>query len=312
MFRGRDAGAVRIGLAAGRAHPVWRAGDDEARAQARNGGRDDQPGRTHRARGSGRRPHARRNRQPSCVGARARLCPDGCPPIWRYTYVMSNAEVVSYKGIKYRRYPDSGKWAERSYYIPGIGDRQKYGLGRLHEEIWKDANGPIPEGCHIHHKDENPLNNDPANLVCLTDAEHREYHAEGWSEQGRTPGHLAHLEAIRPLTVAWHRSKEGRAWHRKHGAEAMAARELVTFACEQCGKSYETLNRGDGTRFCSNACKSAWRRAAGLDDIERTCHQCGNTFRASKYSKTAHCGRSCGRSCSWAGGCPGIQLVGGG
>jgi hypothetical protein len=223
---------------------------------------------------------------------------------------MSNFEAIRYKGILYRRYPDSDKWAERVYYVPGIGDRQKRGLGRLHEEIWKDTNGPIPEGCHIHHEDHDPLNNDPSNLVCLTGEEHRAHHGPEWAERSRSPEALAHLGAVRHLTVAWHRSEEGREWHREHGRLAMAARETESFDCQQCGKSYETINRGDGTRFCSNACKSAWRRAAGLDDVDRTCHLCGAAFRTNKYSGTWHCGRSCAARCRRSAERPCLQPVG--
>ena len=47
---------------------------------------------------------------------------------------------------------------------------------RLHREIWKEYNGEIPEGCHIHHKDGNPLNNNIENLECLTASEHHQLH----------------------------------------------------------------------------------------------------------------------------------------
>ena len=102
---------------------------------------------------------------------------------------MPNVDVIRYKGIRYRRYPDSDKRAERSYYVPGIGDRQKYGLGRLHEEIWKDNNGPIPEGGHVHHEDHDPLNNDPSNLVWCCSPCHDAIHA--LPESAREMGLLA-------------------------------------------------------------------------------------------------------------------------
>src|SRR5260221_3651635 len=68
------------------------------------------------------------------------------------------SEVIYYKDIAFRRYPNSSKWADRNYYVPNATHRKR-GIGRLHQEIWKDAHGLIPEGYHIHHKDENPLNN---------------------------------------------------------------------------------------------------------------------------------------------------------
>lgn len=218
---------------------------------------------------------------------------------------MPRSEVIAYKGIRYRRYPDSEKWAERSYYVPGIADRQRLGLGRLHEEIWKDLHGPIPDGCHVHHADRDPLNNEPDNLVCLSSDEHKRYHASLWDRS--TPEWLEHLERIRPKAAEWHGSAEGIEWHRQHGIAAAEARELLTFTCEQCGAEYQTKARGDATRFCSNKCKSAWRRASGVDDEQRTCENCGETFTVNKYSRVRFCGRSCGRSHAWAQRAAGLR-----
>src|SRR5690349_8269732 len=119
-------------------------------------------------------------------------------------------ERVTFNGIEFRRYPNAKSWADRAYFVPGIHHRQ-HGVGRLHEEIWKAINGPIPEGYEIHHGDGNHLNNDPSNLVCLTDEEHREWHRQ--HPAPLTEARLAHLARIRPNAAEWHRSDEGRAWH---------------------------------------------------------------------------------------------------
>lgn len=42
--------------------------------------------------------------------------------------------------------------------------------------VWESANGPIPSGCVIHHRDRNPLNDDLGNLECMTRAEHAREH----------------------------------------------------------------------------------------------------------------------------------------
>lgn len=197
-------------------------------------------------------------------------------------------ESVKYNGYTYTRWPDSPNWADRVYYRRGGGQ------GYLHRDIYRDHHGEIPEGAVVHHKDHDPLNNDPANLALVDLGEHTSYHS---TERFKCSDHRAknyeHMETIRPLTVAWHRSEEGRAWHSEHGRKAYAARERLTFECRQCGKPYETLNRGDGTRFCSNNCRSAWRRASGVDDVDRSCEWCGAVFRTNKYGKTRFCGRSC-------------------
>lgn len=47
-----------------------------------------------------------------------------------------------------------------------------------HQRAWCEANGhtEVPEGCVIHHLDEDKFNNLPENLVCLTRREHAQLH----------------------------------------------------------------------------------------------------------------------------------------
>lgn len=206
-----------------------------------------------------------------------------------------------FNGVKFRRYPDSERDSDRRYFTPGIGDRQK-GVKRLHEEVWMAKNGPIPDGFHVHHMDHDHLNNDLSNLEAISAEEHRAHHAEETSVRMREPRQLEHLERIRPLAAEWHGTPEGLEWHRQHGRDVWAARPTIKDAwegrepdnrtCQQCGAEYWSRAMQEG-RFCSNACKSAWRRDAGLDDEDRTCAKCGNTFRINHYSKTQHCSRKC-------------------
>lgn len=42
--------------------------------------------------------------------------------------------------------------------------------------VWEAAHGPLPKGFVIHHKDEDPLNDDLANLVALSRAAHLACH----------------------------------------------------------------------------------------------------------------------------------------
>lgn len=48
----------------------------------------------------------------------------------------------------------------------------------VHQRVWCEYNGKteVPSGYVIHHLDENKLNNDPSNLVCLTRREHAQIH----------------------------------------------------------------------------------------------------------------------------------------
>lgn len=206
-------------------------------------------------------------------------------------------EVITYNGIKFRRYPDSPNWADRVYYTPG-GSYRKRGVGRLHQEIWKAEHGPIPAGHDVHHADHDPLNNDPSNLVLIEGEEHHEHHG---SDPARVQAFKdGPMLAGRAAAAVWHGSPEGIAWHREHGRRTWEGREPKTFTCQQCGRSYESL-KPSGSRFCSNACKTKARKASGVDNVKRACVVCGKAFTVDKYAKKATCSRSCGAKLSHMG-----------
>lgn len=60
--------------------------------------------------------------------------------------------------------------------------------------------------------DENPINNDISNLTLMENGEHVSHHTKGECSDAQR----AHLDAIRHLATEWHRSDEGREWHRQH------------------------------------------------------------------------------------------------
>lgn len=207
------------------------------------------------------------------------------------------AEVVVFRGIKFRRYPDSPRRDCRVYFTPGCGDKQN-GVGRLHEEIWQAAHGPIPKGYHVHHVDGNPRNNLLGNLICVPGSQHLSEHAKtsAWLLSLECQ---AHLEEIRPLAAVWHGSEEGKTWHSQHAKEAWKNRQPGECQCDYCGKLFLTKVKGrkgaGKPRFCSNPCKSANRRALGIDNEIRNCPACGVPFTVNKYSKVTHCSRSCSK-----------------
>ena len=203
---------------------------------------------------------------------------------------MSSDRIV-FKGIVFRRYPNAKRRTDQVYFTPGIADKIK-GAKRLHEEIWMDAHGEIPEGHHIHHADHDPLNNSIDNLVCILAGDHHRHHSSTPERAAylTSEKQLAHLAEIRGMAAEWHRSPEGREWHREHGFRVAAKRKSKPGECEQCGNAFVS-KRPD--RFCSNPCKSAWRRESGLDDETRSCELCGAEFVTNKYRKNRYCTRSC-------------------
>lgn len=205
---------------------------------------------------------------------------------------MVTVDRVWFNGVVFRRYPEARRRANRIYFTPSGNDRKR-GVGHLHQEIWRAVHGPIPDGHHIHHRDLDALNNDPGNLVALSASEHSALHAA--DATGRRKWVIEHRYRAQAAARDWHRSAEGRAWHSQHGRETWVQREPIERACEQCGAAFASITRRASDRFCSNACKSKWRRAAGVDVVTVPCAWCGQPFAANKYDQQRTCSRACGQ-----------------
>ena len=162
----------------------------------------------------------------------------------------SNAEVVEYRGNRYRRYPDSKHKHHRNYFYATEPRR-----GFLHRHVWEDAHGPIPEGFDVHHISEDTTDNSLGNLECITKLEHRNRH--------RMAGELLerqkrHLERVADKAADWHASDEGREWHRQHASAGWEAKQPVQKACECCGQTYDTFFP-TRSMFCGRACAQRYR-----------------------------------------------------
>lgn len=166
---------------------------------------------------------------------------------------------------------------------------------RAHTWVWINSKGDIPKGHHIHHIDGDKSNNCIENLECLVVKEHVGKHLT--EERKRKKQELC--EIIRPLTKKWHASKEGIEWHSKHALEQCFGKwEPKQYPCQQCSNKYFTSKRSP-SRFCSNTCKSKWRRKSKIDDIEKICDQCSKIFNCNKYAKSRFCSIKCARLSYW-------------
>lgn len=84
-----------------------------------------------------------------------------------------------------------------------------------HRFVYETFNGPIPKGHHVHHKDHDPSNNDPDNLVLMTAAEHIKHHHIGKFVSDETKVRIAvsHAPCAGP---------DNAMWGRKHSLETKA------------------------------------------------------------------------------------------
>lgn len=67
-----------------------------------------------------------------------------------------------------------------SFYATKDGYYKSDTYGLMHRYIWEQHNQcKIPEGYVVHHKDHNKENNDPSNLVIMTNKDHAIHHRRG-------------------------------------------------------------------------------------------------------------------------------------
>lgn len=201
-----------------------------------------------------------------------------------------NGKTAEFNGNHYVRDDKTG------YYLCHDG----YGAGhRLHRDVWEFYNGKIPKGYDIHHKDHDKSNNDIDNLELLSKTDHLKKHGEELTDEERERRRKNLISNAVPAAVGWHKSEEGKEWHNKHYEEMKDnLYQKSTFICEHCGKEFEAI-KNRKNKFCSNACKSAYRRKIGADNVERVCEFCGKTFICGKYQKRKYCSVSCGKKAYW-------------
>ena len=166
----------------------------------------------------------------------------------------------------------------------------------LHRDVWSHYNGTIPPGYHVHHVDEDRENNDISNLECIPAQEHFKEHFDTRSRQGRICVENGHMNRMQEMAKKWHSSEAGLAWHVEHGKRVFQNMPTKHGVCDVCASPMTYTTRT--ARFCSNNCKSQYRRVSGVDNIGRRCVICNSSFNANKYSTKATCSRSCGATLS--------------
>jgi hypothetical protein len=168
---------------------------------------------------------------------------------------------------------------------------------RLHVYVWEYYKGEVPLGYEVHHKDENKNNNEPDNFEILISIKHRKLHANEikYDDKRLEKMKIILREKAQPKAKEWHASQDGRDWHKRHYYEMKDKLYIkVKTICNVCSKEFLSPGR-ETDKFCSNKCKSAFRRKSGVDNEERNCVICGKIFTIGKYLKGKTCSIECGR-----------------
>lgn len=207
---------------------------------------------------------------------------------------MEPREVV-FNGETYVRNPKS-----RYYFKRTTRNSERRGAKQLHRAVWEFYNGPVPDGCHIHHIDGDIDNNDISNLECISPTEHLSMHGKRNMEDPEFRRKaLETLDAAREKAAEWHHSEEGREWHVRHTEESLAkAWEKVERTCEVCGKKYMATKR---SHYCSPRCEcEARRRRNGvIRKVEiRRCARCGSEF-TSNTANQKYCSAKCANAAKY-------------
>jgi hypothetical protein len=165
---------------------------------------------------------------------------------------------------------------------------------RLHRYIWEFHHGEIPKGKQIHHINHDKSDNKIENLMIMSHGEHATYHGNirANTEYERMKKNLD--EKARPKAKEWHGSAKGIEWHNIHyqnNKHKLHSRKKTS--CTMCNKLFDAYDNGTKNKFCSNKCKSSWRRKEGLDNESRVCIFCNEVFIVNKYKKNKCCSYSC-------------------
>lgn len=204
-------------------------------------------------------------------------CPNCGGAVHRRPYgeMHAGSQVQDGKRVEIRRIPDEG-FADpivldviTQYFDGGlyrVWPGEKYlsrGGKKLHRDVWAGAFGDIPRGCHIHHRDSNPANNQLDNLECIPAKEHMALTFENSREDRAARGWFT--DGARDAAADWHRSEEGRLWHKRHAkrAKGWLKWKREEKPCPQCGKLFNALVRKSGAAqiYCHPNCKAAAYRA---------------------------------------------------
>lgn len=160
---------------------------------------------------------------------------------------IEGTNLAYFNGYKFRKDKKTGYWLCTTLHK------------RLHRYVYEYFNGEIPAGYQIHHKDHNKDNNEIENLQLLTRKEHDKIHYEEMSKEEKERRRKNIKEKAQPKAIEWHKSVEGKEWHKKHYNNFKSKMHILQdFICLQCGKKFQSTQVR--SKYCCNACKAKYYR----------------------------------------------------
>lgn len=167
-------------------------------------------------------------------------------------------ETIVYREKKYNRYPDSNRRHLRVYFWRH--DKWKLPPFALHRQIWIDNKGEIPKGYIIHHKDNNPLNNEIENLELMLHGDHTKIHS-------KEPERLKQLqnngrkqtERLKLSLKKYKNSKKGREFYSKNTKGSILSILPQKKECLECKIQFSFFIK-QPVKFCSKLCGARFRR----------------------------------------------------
>lgn len=123
----------------------------------------------------------------------------------RTQILVVNGEVILFRK-KSNGYWYNNSWKGTTVYLHR--EKMKLYLGFTDEQM---------KGYEVHHIDGNKDNNDLSNLKLLTKKEHQKLHSKTLTKEQREARRKNMNEKVRPAAIAWHKSKEGKKWHKSIG-----------------------------------------------------------------------------------------------
>jgi hypothetical protein len=160
---------------------------------------------------------------------------------------------------------------------------------RLHQRIWEEHYGEIPQGYVIHHKNGITWDNRIENLECLTKHDHHMLHFCCEKQ-------LKHLHSIRSKAAAAHRTPEARKKASEQKKKMWLTVGFNDYLCTICGQPYKSRNKAR-PKYCSQKC----RTKAGHNNYKQklTCGICGEEFVTAKGKRAATLCKICRAVARW-------------